>query len=191
MAKGKRGEEMTEKEFLQYVEEVQNFYGQNLSRIELNVWYENLKFMTVQRFNYIIAEIYKTSKFMPKLADVLQMHKSIPYAVVQEETKISGDCDKCNSTGYVLYNKVIEGNAYTYVAVCDCGRQKRYDGRECQDAKNKSEYYIPTAKEIDLQVKSSKPSKEQVLQSMQRLKNSSIISESIREIIRREFVKMR
>ena len=190
MAEIEGGEAMTEKEFFQYVDEVQNFYGQKLSKIELDVWYENLKFMTVQRFNYIIAEIYKTNKFMPKLADILQVHKSIPYTATETETKSSGNCEKCNNTGYVFYNKVIDGNNYTYAAVCDCGKQRRYDGKECQDPKNKSAFYITTAKELGLEIKTAKPSKEQILKSMQKLKNSPIISEAIREIIRREFVKM-
>ena len=182
---------MTEKEFLQYVGEVQNFYGQKLSQMELNIWFENLKFMTMQRFNYILAEIYKTNKFMPKLAEVLAIHNSIPYTVTQEAKKVDGYCEKCNNVGYVLYSKDIDGNIYTYSAVCDCGRQKRYEGKECVDPKNKSDYYIPTAKELGLQITTTKPTKEQVLHSMNKLKNSGIIPESVKEIIRREFIKMR
>lgn len=182
---------MSEKEFYKYVQELQNFYGQKLSEMELTVWYENLKFMSMQRFNYILAEIYKTSKFIPKLAEILEIHKTIPYTVTQDTPQISGKCEKCNNTGYVLYNKDIDGITYTYCAVCECGRQKRYDGKECVDPKNKRDYYIPTAKELGLKVTTTKPTKEQVLQSMNKLKNSGIIPESIKEIIRREFVKMR
>lgn len=55
------------------------FYGQTLNGVERDIWYENLKFMSLERFNYILSEIYKTNKFMPRLADILQVHKQIPY----------------------------------------------------------------------------------------------------------------
>ena len=55
---------MTKQEFIEYVGQIENVYkNQNLSNIEKEIWYENLKFMSIERFNYILAEIYKTSKF--------------------------------------------------------------------------------------------------------------------------------
>ena len=181
---------MSEKEFFEYIQELQNFYGQELSAMEMNIWYENLKFMSVKRFNMILGEIYKTNKFMPKLAEILQIHNQIPYTATQQPVKVKGHCEKCNDTGYVTYFKDIDGMKYQYAAVCDCGRQNRYDGIDCVDPKNKSNYYIPTAQEISLNVKTTKPTKEQVLSSMQKLKNSPIISEQVKEIIRREYKKL-
>lgn len=181
---------MNREDFLKYIEELQNFYGQKLSQTELEVWYDNLKTMTMQRFNLILSEIYKTSKFMPKLADILQVHNQIPYTATQPEKKMTGHCEKCNDTGYVTYYKDIDGMKYQYAAVCDCGRQSRYDGTKCIDQRNKSDYYIPIAQEISLNVKTTKPTKEQVLSSMQKLKNSPIISEQVKEIIRREYKKL-
>ena len=70
---------MTKQEFIEYVGQIENVYkNQNLSNIEKEIWYENLKFMSIERYNYILAEIYKTSKFRPTLADILQFHKQIP-----------------------------------------------------------------------------------------------------------------
>lgn len=162
-----------------------------LNEKELEVWYENLKFMTIQRFNYIIAEVYKTKQFMPKLSEILEIHKSIPYTAMQEQTEVKGHCQKCGDTGYVIYTKLVDGRPYQYAAICDCGRQQRYDGRQCTDAKNQSDYYIPTITEIGLEIKDNKPSKQQVIESMNKVKNSGIIPESIKEIIRKEFMKMR
>jgi len=181
---------MNNKEFMQYTQEIENFYGQKLSDVERNVWYENFKFLTIERFNYIIAEIYKTNKFMPKLSEILAVHRSIPYKATVEVEEVKGQCKKCNNTGYIIYNKVENGKEYKFSAVCECGRQARYDGTKVADPKNQSKYYIPTVAEIGLEVKESKPSKQQVLASMQKLKNSSIIPESIRNIIRQEFMKM-
>ena len=180
---------MTNKEFMQYTQEIENFYGQKLSDVEKNVWYENLKFMTIERFNYIIAEIYKVNKFMPKLAEVLEMHRSIPY-VENIKKDVKGHCEKCDDTGYVTYTKIVNNRPYTYMAVCDCGRHNRYDGSKIHDEKHRSDYYMPTVDEIGLEVKTSEPSKKQVYDSMMKLKDSTILPESIREIVRKEFVKM-
>ena len=94
---------MTKQEFIEYVGQIENVYkNQNLSNIEKEIWYENLKFMSIERFNYILAEIYKTSKFRPTLADILQFHKQIPYTAKKEEREIKSGCKKCNGTGYVF-----------------------------------------------------------------------------------------
>ena len=182
---------MQYKEFYDYVQELQNYYNQKLNETEMNIWYENLKFMTVQRFNLIISELYKVNKFMPKLSEVLDMHKQIPYTARTEEKKVDGYCEKCNDTGYVFYNKVVDGKSYQYVVVCDCGRQQRYDGTQCTDPRNKSKFYIPTASELGLEVKDSMPSDEEVIKNMNKLANSPIISEDIRNLIREEFRKRR
>ena len=180
---------MEYKEFMQYIKELQNYYNQELTENEVDIWYENLKFMTIQRFNYIISEIYKINKFMPKLSEVLAVHKQIPYEVGKTKKEIKGHCNKCNDTGYVFYKKILDGNTYTYTAVCDCGRQQRYDGRQCQDKRNTSEYYVPTTKEMDLKIESHMPRPEEVVKSMKKLQDSSIISEDIKNLIREEFRK--
>ena len=181
---------MKDKEFMQYIQELENYYGQKLNDTEKEIWYNSLNFMTMERFNYILSEIYKINKFMPKLSEILDMHKQIPYTAGRvEEKKITKHCEKCNDTGYIIYTKIINGMPYKYTAVCECGRQQRYNGRECTDPRNKSEYYIPTAQEIDLKVKTSMPSNEEVVKSMQMLKNSPIISEDIKNIIRKNFIK--
>ena len=179
---------MTKQEFIEYIGQIENVYkNQNLSNIEKEIWYENLKFMSIERFNYILAEIYKTSKFRPTLADILQFHKQIPYTAKKEEREIKSGCKKCNGTGYVFYTKEISGKKYKYSAVCDCGRHERYDGRKCADPKNKSEYYIPTIAETGLEIKENRPTDVEIVKSMKVLVGSSMISENIKNIIRENF----
>ena len=179
---------MTKQEFIEYVGQIENVYkNQNLSNIEKEIWYENLKFMSIERFNYILAEIYKTSKFRPTLADILQFHKQIPYTAKKEEREIKSGCKKCNGTGYVFYTKEINNKKYKYSAVCDCGRHERYDGRKCADHKNKSKYYIPTIPETGLNIQENKPTNDEIVRSMKMLQNSPIISEDIKNIIRENF----
>lgn len=180
---------MKYKEFMDYIKELQNYYNQELNETEVEIWYNSLKFMTVERFNYILSQLYEVNKFMPKLSEVLDMHKQIPYTVGKQEKKINGHCEKCNDTGYIIYTKIINGMPYKYTAVCDCGRQNRYDGRQCVKEKDKSDYYISTTEEIDLQVKTTRPSNDEIIKSMKMLKNSPILSEDIKNIIRENFKK--
>ena len=141
---------MNKNEFSEYIKQVQEIYSKQLNDVELDIWYNTLKYMSIERFNNIISELYKTSKYMPRLADILEVSKRLPNPdMPKQENK---KCEKCNGTGYITYTKIIENTPYTYAAVCDCGKQQRYDGRKCTDAKNQSKYYIPTAKEINLEI---------------------------------------
>lgn len=182
---------MNSKEFKDYIEQIQNIYHKELTSIEADIWYENLKFMSIERFNYILSEIYKTNKFMPTLADILQVHRQIPYTTQKEKTKIKGNCLKCDNTGYVSYFKQIDGRQYIFGAVCDCGRQERFDGRQVSDPKNKSDYYMPTIEELGLEIKTTRPSDAEIIKSMNMLKKSNIVSEEIKNIIRENFRKRR
>lgn len=181
---------MDRKDFIGYIDTIQNFYNQRMSEIELDIWYENLSFMTIERFNYILAEIYKTSKFMPKLADILAIHKQIPYTAKKDENIIKQNCSKCKNTGYVFYKKQIDNKEYKYAAVCDCGSQERFDGIKCANVKNKSNYYVPTIEEIKLEIKNTLPSKQEIVRSMNKLKDSQLISEQLKNIIRVQFEKI-
>lgn len=180
---------MTRNDFINYVNQIQNMYHKKMSETEVDVWYENLKFMSLERFNYILAEIYKTNKFMPTLADILQTHKQIPYFAKKEEKDVKGNCKKCNGIGYIIYIKEIDQKKYKYCAVCDCGRAERYDGTKCTEAKNKSKYYIPTIAETGLEIKENRPTNEEIIESMKKLANSTIMSNDIKNIIRENFRK--
>ena len=142
---------MQYKEFCENIDELQRYYKQELNETELKIWYENLKFMTIDRFKYIIAEIYNKNKFMPKLAEIIELHKSLGYTTINETITVQGNCKKCGNTGYVTYKKIIQNMPYTFVAICNCGRQKKYDGTKCIDPKNKSQYYTPLLAELGLE----------------------------------------
>lgn len=178
---------MIKKEFVDYITELENYYNQKLNDTEKEIWYNSLKFMTVERFNYILSQLYEVNKFMPKLSEVLDMHKQIPYTAKKEEKEVKSSCKKCNGTGYVFYTKEISGKKYKYSAVCDCGRCERYDGKKCADPKNKSNYYIPTIAETGLNIQENKPTNNEIVKSMKILQNSPIISEDIKNIIRENF----
>lgn len=134
-------------EFMKEIEEMQNFYKpkEPVSDTEKKVMFENLKNMKIERFKYIINHFYKTSKFMPKLSEILEINRTIGYSTSQVEYKNKKICSKCKNTGYIVYTKIIVDNdrklPYEFMAICECGRQKQYIGE-----KN----YTPFAKELNL-----------------------------------------
>ena len=172
------------KEFTEVINEMQAMYDKKLNDTEINVWFENLKFLTIKRFRYIIAELYKTSVYMPKLAEILNKHKDIPYKPTQEiDTKEY--CKKCNNTGIIFYTKLIDNKPYQYACACTCGRAS-YDGRKIKEEKDRSDYYLETAQQLGFNDISNKPSKEEVITSMIKVKDSGIVSENIKAIVRKK-----
>ena len=71
-------------EFFEVVQEMEHFYGKEMTTEQKKIWYENLKTIGVTRFRYIVANLYKTSKFLPKLADIFETNISLGRT---EETK--------------------------------------------------------------------------------------------------------
>ena len=175
---------MNRADFMKYMQQMGNLYGTKVNDDQMKIWYENLKFMSLERFNYILSEIYQTSPYMPKLADILQKHKEIPYKP-KEDVDNREDCKKCNNTGVILYTKEIDGKPYTYACACTCGRAS-YDGRKMKDEKLKSDFYLATAEELGFENESNKPNREEVIASMIKVRDSGIVPESIKEIVRRK-----
>lgn len=139
-------------EFFEVVQEMENFYGKEMTTEQKKIWYENLKNIGATRFRYIIANLYKTSKFLPKLADVFEINISIGRTEEKKEERKNGEkCKKCNNTGYIFYKQIINEYTYEFVAVCSCGRKRQYKGWEVNDERKKSKYFIPLAVEVGLE----------------------------------------
>lgn len=138
---------MTGNDFIATIKQLENYYQKEMTDEQKKIWFENLKKMDIRRFNYLIGQLYKTQKFMPKLADVLELNNAI--GQVQQDIKENKvDCKECNNTGYVLYWKKANNTSYQFMAVCKCGRRKPYRGWEVQDDRNKNDYFIPSITEI-------------------------------------------
>jgi len=139
-------------EFIEATARLETYYDKEYTTEQRSIMYEELKNLDITRYRQLISVVLRKCKFMPKLADFNEANIEEPYTIKQEETKI--ECKKCNSTGYILYTKIIKnGNIdfkNTYAAVCDCGNAKQYKGWEISDKKHRSNYYTPLAKEIGL-----------------------------------------
>lgn len=139
-------------EFFEVVQEMENFYGKEMTTEQKKIWYENLKTIGATRFRYIVANLYKTSKFLPKLADIFETNISLGRTEETKEKQELGEkCKKCNNTGYIIYKQVKNDYAYEFAAICSCGRKRQYKGWEVNDERRKSKYFIPLAVEMGIE----------------------------------------
>lgn len=141
---------MKVEEFTTEIEKLCNFYEKPLTDEQNKIWYQNLKDIDIKRFRYIIGEVYKNYKYMPKLADILGFNKQIGQAKKEEEHT----CPICRGTGYITYWKKVQNGdkelEYEYMAICKCGKQKQYKGWEIAQEGHRSNYYTPLAQELGL-----------------------------------------
>lgn len=142
-------------EFDEEIDKLERFYQKEgtIADEQRQIWYRELKNLDIARFKYIIAQTYRTSKFMPKLADLLEINANLGYSQVKQEQNQS-NCKICNGTGYVTYKRTSEKGAndflYEYGAICKCRTNPKYEGWKITDERNKSNYYIPYIEEVSL-----------------------------------------
>lgn len=144
---------MTIDEFTKATTEIENFYQKEISDEQKKIWFQELRGMDIKRFKYVISQTYRTCKFIPKLADIIEINTNLGYSQVKKEATVS-KCNKCKGTGYILYKKLIPNGdkkiECEYMAVCSCGKQKQYKGWEVSEDRYKSNYYTPLAVELGL-----------------------------------------
>lgn len=109
-------------EFDEETRKLEKFYDKDIPDEQRKIWYEEFKGINITRYKYLISQVYRKCKFMPKLADMIETNKSIGYMQEkeQEQKKEITKCNKCKGTGFIFYKKQ-EGNLwYDYVCRCNC-----------------------------------------------------------------------
>ena len=108
----------------------------------------------INRYEQIVVETFKQCKFMPKLADIIEIDNNLPYNVNANKNIEKVECKICNSNGVVKYfKKVIDGDrelVYEYYARCNCqnGKEFEYDGTTINDTKHRSKSYVANLEQI-------------------------------------------
>ena len=144
---------MTLEEFTEVKQEIENFYDKKIPDEQKKIWFNELKGMDIKRFKYVVSQVYRTCKFLPKLADIIEINTNLGYSQIKKEEKRI-KCDKCKNTGYITYWKNIKNGdkeiPCEFIAICSCGQHKQYKGWECPDERYRTKYYTPYAKELGL-----------------------------------------
>jgi len=145
---------MTDSEFIEETSRIEQYYGKELDTFQRKIWNEEIGHIALSRYRQIIKEIFRTCKFMPKLADIVEINKELAYHTEDKKVFESVECNKCNSLGFITYIKEIDNGGYKipyqFIARCDCtnGNQYVYDGRTIRDTEHRSNYRVPSMAEL-------------------------------------------
>lgn len=141
-------------EFIEATGRLEKYYGKEYEKEQRRIMFEELQSLNIERYRQLISMLIKKSKFLPKIADFTEVDIETPYTIQDKIQKT--ECKKCNSTGYLIYTKVIkDGNRELknqYACLCNCGNAKKYEGWNVSDKRYKSEFYTPFAQEIGLKI---------------------------------------
>lgn len=144
---------MTRSEFVEATSRLEQYYAKEYTTQQLQVMFEELNNLTIERYRVLISAVIRKSKYLPKVADIFEANIEEPYTNSQPEQE-KKECQKCNGTGYLIYTKIIkDGNRELrnqYACICTCGNARQYKGWEVTNKKYASEYYTPLAVEIGL-----------------------------------------
>ena len=144
---------MTIDEFTKATTEIENFYQKEISEEQKKVWFQELRKMDIKRFKYVISQVYRTCKFLPKLADIIEINTNLGYSQVKKDD-ITQKCSRCKGTGYITYWKNIRNGdkeiPYQFMAVCGCGKERQYKGWEYPEERYRTNFYTPLAVELGL-----------------------------------------
>lgn len=137
-------------EFMQETDKLEKFYNKELEQYEKDIWFQELKTISIKRYQQVIKKAYTECKFMPKLADIVSINKELPYNTNNNNINTKIECNICKGLGVVEYLKKIEDREYKYFAKCKCQNAQNfnYDGTKISDNKHKSLYYIPSISEV-------------------------------------------
>lgn len=147
---------MEVKEFVEETSRIESYYNKELDEFQRKIWFEELKVMDIKRYRQIVRQVFRECKFMPKLADILDIQSNLPYAQKQEQEYKKVECNKCNSKGFKFYIKKQKNGdryiEYSCFARCDCenGQQYAYDGSNITDSQHRSKFYVPTLAQIGI-----------------------------------------
>ena len=140
-------------EFIEATGRLEKYYDKEYTNEQRQIMYDELQYLDINRYRKIISLIIKTSKFLPKIADILETNKQQPY-YIEKEDKPKTDCNTCKGNGYILYQKRISnGDSFykcTYIASCNCENAIHYDGQKINDKEHRSKYYISSIEELNL-----------------------------------------
>lgn len=143
-------------EFIEETSRIEKFYHKDLEKFERDVWYQELKNIPINRYRQIIMQVFRSCKFMPKLADIISIQNELPFGNKVQVEKERVNCNKCKGKSLIFYKKYIANGdkklEYDYAARCDCrnGEEYVYDGTTINDTEHRSKFYIATANQIGI-----------------------------------------
>lgn len=109
-------------EFIEATSRIENYYAKEYTTEQRQIMFEELKEMSLERYKQLISSALRTSKFLPKIADFIELNNTITYKTTVDSEQ--EECSRCDGTGYVPYKKKIKDGdkelIYTFASRCTC-----------------------------------------------------------------------
>lgn len=67
------------KEFIEETGKIEKYYGKELEKFQRDIWYREFAKLDVSRYRKIVMEVFRKCKFMPRLADLIEINQNLPY----------------------------------------------------------------------------------------------------------------
>jgi hypothetical protein len=140
---------MTFDEFKRASQRLEDCYGRTLSQPQAQIWFDELKYYTLEKYEKAIRNLCTSYQYFPTLSVMLNAIKNVK-ADVNLAPSEPVPCEACRGSGYLFYKKVIDGIPYDYVCLCSCQNAigKEYDGTKIADKEHRSNYYIAKAEDV-------------------------------------------
>lgn len=144
---------MTQSEFVEATSRLETYFDKDYTTGQSQEMFKELKDINIERYRQLVSAVLRKSKFLPKIADFVEANIQEPFLAKKDDLqKIT--CKKCNSTGYIIYTKVIKDGERKlknqYASVCDCGNARKYEGWKVTDKRYRSNFYTPLAQELGI-----------------------------------------
>lgn len=136
---------MTEVEFVQATSRLEKYYDKEYTQNQSKEMYNFFKDWSISKYITAINYCLKTSKYLPKIADLMNVNTDDMQPREREKIDFV-ECNKCNGEGFVKYLKSVPNGdktlKYEYVALCTC--------KNGEKQRNINGYRLPTTAEIGI-----------------------------------------
>ena len=138
---------MTLEEFTIKTKTLEDFYGKDLNYTQADIWFDELKNYSAEKYEKAIRNICKTSQYKPTLVQMLEEIRKVKAQVLSQQ-KVK--CNYCKGTGYILYNRTVNNHVYEYVCLCTCANADglEYNGLQISDQEHRQPFYVAKAQDI-------------------------------------------
>ena len=126
-------------EFIEASTRLEKYYDKEYTTEQRQIMYEELKDWNIEKYRKAISIAIRNCKFLPKLADIIQASTEIRDFQSRAEDK-GVECNKCNGTGFIEYQKQAYGMLYNFACRCTCSNGQKLS------------HEIPTYQEIGLRI---------------------------------------
>ena len=145
---------MTQSEFIEATSRIEQYYNKEYTNEQRRIMFKELEDVNIERYRQLVSTVIRKSKFLPKIADFVEANVETPFSTQKNDLQ-KIECKKCNSTGYLVYTKIIKDGERQlknqYACVCTCGNARRYEGWKVTDKRYRSNFYTPLVQEIRME----------------------------------------